>query len=375
MPFYTVSLPKRILFGTGVSTRLAEELSRTGRRVLVVCGRHVRRDGTAEEIASALRDSGREVKIMTLSGLEPTPEDVDKTADAGRQFAADALIAIGGGSVIDTGKAAAALLPLKGVCAEYFNGGKTIPGKGVFFAALPTTAGTGAEMTNNSVLTDPATKIKKSLRSPFMTADLALVDPELTSGCPAETTAASGLDALVQAAESYTNPKGETFSRALALEALKKIFFALKKAYAEPGNAAARADMAEGSMLGGMSFAQCGLGAIHGLAHPVGSLLRVPHGIACAVLMPYIFEFNLPAAARDYAAIAEALGLAPGAESFAAAARELAHSLGVPATFSAYGLAPEHFPFIIKNCRSASMKSNPRAMSDLDVENLLKKLV
>ena len=377
---YALDLPRKVLFGISAADKLTQELPQNAKNILLVAGNHVVKNGLADQIADDLRDGGKAVNIISGISAEPPLEDVDKVILAGRSCKADAVVALGGGSVIDTAKAAAAIIPRKGLCADYFSGEKTITEKGLFFAALPTTAGTGAEMTKNSVLTEKSTKIKKSLRSPFMTADLALVDPNLTFTCPPELTAASGLDAFVQAVEAYTNPAAGPYSKALAMTALVKIASNLEHAYREPDNIAARSDMAEGSMLAGMAFAPCGLGAVHGLAHPIGSLLHVPHGIACAILMPYIFEFNAQEAEEDYAVLAYTLGktactLADAAGEFVRETKRLAKALNVPETFREYGLKEEHFPFIVKNCRSASMKSNPREMSDEQVLELLKKLV
>ncbi len=377
---YLLNLPARVCFGCGAVKELNTVLPAAAERILIVSGTHLLKDGTTDRIAATLTD--RSVQIISGIAPEPPLEDVDRVIAAGRDFRAQAVVAIGGGSIIDTAKAAAAIISADGWCSDYFSGKKTIDAKGLFFAALPATAGTGAEMTKNSVLTDAATQVKKSLRSPFMTADAAIVDPELTYSCPPVLTAASGLDAFVQATEAYTNPAAGTYTKALALKALRLIDKNLERACS--GDHDARNAMAEGSMLAGMAFAPCGLGAVHGLAHPVGSLLHVPHGVACAVLMPYIFEFNTDAAARDYADMAFALDLLPPSAScgdpadaaavFVEESKRLAKALNILATFADYGLTDEHFPFIVKNCRSASMKSNPRHMSDEDVLDLLQKL-
>ncbi len=369
---YRLNQPRRILFGANVSNCLCDELPEAVKSVLLVTGTHLVTDGTAERIEKMIRDSGR--SVFTISGVaaEPPLEDVDRVVISGRAFHAEAVVALGGGSVIDTGKAAAALIPLDGQCADYFFGKKTIPGKGAFFAALPTTAGTGAEMTSNSVLTDTATQVKKSLRSPFMAADAALVDPVLTYSCSPGVTAASGLDAFVQSVEAYTNPKGSAYTKSLALSALKKIYFNLRTAYREPRNETARSEVAEGSMLAGMAFAPCGLGGVHGIAHPLGALLHVPHGIACAVLMPSVFRFNM--AETDYSEVAKSIGCAT-TEEFIVATQKLLSDLNVPEHFQAYGLHSNHFDFILKNCRSGSMKTNPRMMTDEDVISILKRLM
>lgn len=369
---YSLHYPAEISFGAGICAGLPEKL--TGfRRILLAAGSHFMK--TAEY--GKLLDTLKNFEIRTVSGIHPEPplEDVDRLIAAGRDFQADAVIAVGGGSVIDCAKAAAALIPPGGSCADYFSGAKDIPGKGLFFAALPTTAGTGAEITNNAVLTDNTTHIKKSLRHPAMAADLAMVDPLLTVSCPASLTAASGLDAFVQAFESCTSPKASAASCALSFAALKKISGNLEKAVQNGSDLPARTEMAEGSMLSAMAFSQTGLGAIHGLAHPIGSLLHVPHGKACATLIPAVVEWNLPLCSGMYGQMAEVCGFGSTAEDFLRGCVELCRRLGIRCDFSEYGLNESHFGFIVKNCRSASMKLNPRAMSDDEVINLLRGLV
>ncbi len=369
---FTLTYPAEIAFEPGGALKLAGKLTRF-KRILLVPGTHFAKTEQFREILRSLSGFG----IHTESGIqsEPPLEDVDRVAEAGRAFRAEAVIAIGGGSVIDCAKAAAALIPLEGYCADYFSGKKEIPGKGLFFAALPTTSGTGAEITNNSVLTDTATRIKKSLRHPSMTADLALVDPLLTMSCPPALTAASGLDAFVQAFESCTSQKASSATRALACAAIRKIYGSLEKACRYGSDVVARSEMAEGSLLSAMAFSQTGLGAIHGLAHPIGSLLHVPHGRSCAILIPPVVSWNMSACGNEYASIAKECGMGDSSEDFLKACLDLCRKLGIPAGFSEYGLNESHFDFIVKNCRSASMKLNPRPMSDDDVRALLGKLV
>lgn len=368
---FTFTFPGRIVFGTGTAKTLGTALSGFG-KILLVCGSHAEKSGAAAEICSIL--SGHEIRTVSGINAEPPLEDVDRIIMAGREFNPGCVVAIGGGSVIDAAKAAAALIPVEGLCADYFSDAKEITGKGLFFAALPTSSGTGAEITNNSVLTDAATKIKKSLRHPQMTADLAICDPLLTVSCPRGVTAASGLDAFIQALESCTSPKACAATKALSYTAVGKIFNSLKKACDNGSDIEARSDMAEGSLISAMAFSQTGLGAIHGLAHPIGSLLKVPHGTSCAVLMPYILEWNMETCRKDYAYLAGACGTS-GAEGFVKAACGLARELGIKSNFKDYGLSEKHFDFIVKNCRSASMKLNPRQMSDSDIVKLLECLM
>ena len=386
-PSFVIRTPRNILFGRGKSALLADCLPPATKRVLLISGRHAA-DAEAKTIANALKASGRETRIFADTMAEPSPGAVDSAVAAVRAWDADAVVAVGGGSVIDTAKAAAALTRLEGSCIDYFNGSRElIVTDRPFFAALPTTSGTGAEMTNNSVLTDPATRIKKSIRHPNMIADLAVVDPDLTAGCPHGVTVASGLDALVQAVEAFVSPKGTDYTRALAMAAACRLYGALKSITHESWKPAGdepvpgigfRVDMAEGSMLAGMAFAHAGLGAVHGLAHPVGSLLHVPHGVSCAILMLPVFQFNMNACGRLYAALAHAFlpkEPHPDAALFIEAMRELSLGLGVPDNLRGYGLAEEHLPFIVANCRSNSMKNNPAPMSDEQAEALLRGLM
>ncbi len=364
------SFPGKILFGCGSSGELPILLPEN-LPVLVVLGKSAAENKDVMKTVSRIGHASVHVGVPA----EPPLESVDLLIEEGRRNGVKCVAAIGGGSVIDAAKAAAALIPLEGKTADYFTGAKQIPGKGLFFAALPTTAGTGAESTNNSVLTDPATHVKKSLRHASMRADLAIVDPLLTLSCPAALTAASGLDAFVQAFEAYTSPRASELTRTMSARAAKLILSSLAAACRIPENLDARTAMAEGSMISGLGFSQCGLGGIHGLAHPIGSLLHVPHGRACAILMTSVMEFNMPACDRKYAELAQLCGVGKTAEDFVRAAAELRKRLGVPEDFSEYGLSERHFPFILANCRSASMKQNPRPMSDSEAGEILRKLV
>ena len=369
--FYDLTLPREIRFRTGAAKELPALLPCDAKNILFIAGNHALKSGDAAEITAILEQAGKKVTLISGVPPEPAPAEVDKLIQAGRDAQADAVVALGGGSVIDAAKAAAALIPADGWCQEYFSGAKKITAKGLFFAALPASAGTGAEMTSNSVLTDPGTMIKQSLRSPFMVADAALVDPAYTCSASPHLTACCGLDAFVQAAEAYTSTRANSFTSSLALTALKKIAHALPLAYKDGADMAARTEQAEGSMLTGIAFAQCGLGAIHGLAHPCGSLLSIPHGAACAILMTSVFRFNAETCPEPYAEMARALSLGDTAEDFVSFAANLAKELGIPASMKQFGLKEEHFDFIVKNCRSGSMKSNPRFMSDDDVRQIL----
>lgn len=366
---YSLQYPREIRFGIGSASTLSELLPTTG-KTLLVTGRSALSNGLSEQIRKIL--STRE--IINASGMslpEPTLECVDTIVDLGRAENASIVVAVGGGSCIDAAKAAAAVIPEGSAkVADFFTGARSIEKPGLFMAALPTTAGTGAEITSNAVLTDADLKIKKSIRSPFMVPNVAIIDPELTISAPPTVTAASGMDAFTQALESFTSANANTTTRSLAKSAVAKIFANVASATADGYDLTARTEMAEGSMLSAMAFSQSGLGAVHGLAHPIGSLLKLPHGKVCAILLPKVMEWNKIACESDYAELADACGL-KNANELITAVERLNAVLGIPNELTSSGLTEQHFKFIIENCRSRSMSGNPRPMSDEDVLRFL----
>ncbi len=367
---FTLAYPPKIIFGEGSLRELPGNLPEKS-RILLVTGKSLVQSGKIEDVKRILSA----FEIIHFCGIpsEPPLSSVDELTVLGRKKKVTAVVAIGGGSVIDAAKAAAMLIPREGTCGDYFYGIRKIMDRGLFFAAIPTTAGTGAEVTVNSVLTDPETKIKKSIRSPFMVPDLAIVDPVLTLGASPGLTAASGLDAFTQAVESFTSADANSATKALACKAAGIIFHNIAAACENGNDMDARTEMAKGSLLSAMAFSQSGLGAVHGLAHPAGAFLGIPHGVICAILLSPVLEWNLPECRADYDELARTCGLRD-ADEFILGIRNLCSKLKIPADLSGYGLKSEHFPFIIKNCRSRSMECNPRQMTDADIVKLLDSL-
>ncbi len=364
---YTLNFPGQIIFGDGSVSELKSILN--NQRILLVTGKHAKADGTCDRLLEYL--SGNEICCEIGPGCEPTLDDVDSLVNAGREFSADTVVAVGGGSILDAAKAAAAIIPAGGLCSDYFSGDKKIMSKGLLFIALPTTSGTGAEITPNSVLIDSATEVKKSIRHQTMFADYAIVDPELTWSCPAKLSSASGMDALTQAVESYISRGANMVSKALAKRAVELIYPALPVVCANPVDRSARSDMAEGSMITAMAFTQSSLGAVHGIGHPIGSLLHVPHGLCCAILLPKVLKWNSIVCQNELNELAAAVG----SDDFIASIEELCAKLNIPSGFGDFGLSEEHFDFIVKNCRSGSMRSNPRDMTDAEVTAFIKELI
>jgi alcohol dehydrogenase class IV len=366
---YCLNFPGKILFGSGVINQIAGLLN-DNKRILVVIGKHGLSDGTSTRISSLLQSC--DVSFFSGVNGEPSLEDVDRIIAECRNFSATAIIAIGGGSIIDAAKTAAALVNVDGTTADYFFERKKIKSKGLFFIAAPTTAGTGAELTPNAVLTDSNSLIKKSIKHPTMFADVAIIDPELSYSCPKSLTAWSGMDSLTQAIESYLSIDANTFTRLLAGKAAALILKNLPIAYFNP-DINSRTAMSEATMLGALAFSQSGLGAVHGLAHPIGSKLKLPHGLTCAIILPVILKWNLAECEENMNILAEYCGF-NSALSLISAIESLNQQLLIPDSFSSFGLNNTIFDFIIDNCRSGSMQKNPRKLSDTQILTILGEL-
>jgi alcohol dehydrogenase class IV len=372
---YTLLYPPVIEFGWGSRRRLPEVIAARGfglsPGVVLVCSRTLARSGRRAELEALC--GGNICACLHDVPHDPPLAAVNALLAAMREPGCQLVVAVGGGSVIDAAKAAAVIAPIGEHVEPFFRGERAIEGPGLPFVALPTTAGTGAEITKNSVLTDVARNVKKSLRSDHMVPTAAIVDPELTVTLPPSITAASGMDALTQAVESFLSTRAHNVSRSLAAAAVRLLMAGLPGAYADGGNREARTDVAEGSLLSAMAFSQSGLGAVHGLAHPVGLALDAAHGLVCAVLLPHVLRWNAPACDPELGRLASVTGYS-GAEEFIGAIEELCRALGIPRTFAAMGLADVHVEYIVANCRSGSMAANPRPMEDDDVRALLRRL-
>jgi alcohol dehydrogenase class IV len=365
----------RVLVGAGRAAGLPAVLSGLGSRVLVCTGKDPARH------AVLVDGLGMPTAVFPVAA-EPTVELARAGVAAAREHGADVVVAIGGGSVIDTGKAVAALLGNGGDPLDYLEvigSGRPITRAAAPCVAVPTTAGTGAEVTANAVLASPAHRVKASLRSPLMIPRVALVDPELTVSCPPAVTAASGLDALTQCLEPFVSPQASPLTDGLAREGLRRAAAGLRAAYADGGDLAARADMAVCALLGGMALANAKLGAVHGLAGVVGGTADVPHGLACAALLAPVIEANLRALPPGHPALdryAEAARLLTGQPAASiqdglAWIRETLVLLSVPG-LAAFGLGSEQADEIAaKAMTSSSMQGNPAVLSRDDLRAAL----
>lgn len=368
---YSAYFPGSLLFGSGVRKEvpgLFDKMLGRGVRVFGVFSNSVLQSVRGRELKELM--GGRLVGYYSSVPHDPPVEYVDEIIARIRKTGANAVLAMGGGSVLDSAKTAALLTCGEGCTSDYLMGKRQVPTESLPVVALPSTSGTGAEMTKNTVLTDHQNNVKKSLRSPLLIPKAAVVDPELTLGLPFAVTRDSGLDALTQAIESCTSLGATRMTRALARESVLLLMEYLEKACRDGENLEYRERVAEGSMICGLAFGQSGLGAVHGLAHPLGHLLGVSHGLSCAILLPHIMKWNLPLAEDEFAVLGRMCGFGDGA-AFVDAVEQLCRRLQVPAGFGGFGLKEEHFGYIVANCRSGSMKANPRAMTDVDVSDLL----
>lgn len=380
--FYTAS---KIVFGSGSLKQLGQIASQYGRNFLIVSGGgSLEKRGVLGKLENQLKKE--DLAFVHYKGIrnEPEPKTVETGLDVALRGECDAVIAVGGGSVIDTGKAIAGLITNGGPLMDYLEGvgkGKKLTHDPVPFIAIPTTSGTGSEVTKNAVITSHTLKFKKSFRSEKLIADVALVDPLLTISLPPNQTAASGMDALTQLIESYVSKKAKPIPDMLAIGGIQLAGRSLKRAYLEGTDLNAREDMAMASLLSGICLANSGLGAVHGIAAALGSHFGVPHGLACAILLSYVMDINMESNYAKFGDIGRAL-TGQNIEDNREAARagveyikELSNTLNIPSDFSEYGITHSDLPALAKDSQGNSMSGNPVHLSHEDIICLLKKII
>jgi len=372
----------RIIFGPGVSSQAASLAKDLGRTALVITGQNPRR---AEWLVDALRKEGISAQIFSVSG-EPEIKTIVEGIGLAKRQNCDLVVSIGGGSVIDTGKAIAVMLTNGGELPDYLEvigSAKPLTKPSAPFIAIPTTAGTGSEVTRNAVLASPEHRVKVSLRSPHMLPKIALVDPELTFELPPTITAFTGMDALTQLIEPYVCSRANPMIDGLCREGIPRVARSLSVAFSDGLNVNAREEMSLASLFGGLALANAGLGAVHGFAGPIGGMFSAPHGAICATLLPHVMKANLSALRNRqpqspilsrYDKVARLLTCNEKAKADDGV--EWVHSLlpdlEIP-RLSSYGIGFEHIAELVEKASNASsMNANPITLSTSELTDILK---
>jgi len=358
----TLNLPPHTISRAGAVMALHETCEPLGPRGMLVHGRSLETRGTLPGLLDSFSASATVVPWCHPGG-EPTLDQLEALLTVAREFAPDWIAAIGGGSVMDIAKAGAGLLeaPLP---PRAYHDGEPIPSARIPFVAVPTTAGTGSEVTYISVLTNRETGVKKSIRHPSFLPRAVILDPELLYDCPRNIVAASGMDALTQAVESYVSTGATWFSDAFALEAVKLVNAGLPEVFhGRTGEAAMQ--LLQGSYMAGVALSHSRLGVVHGLAHPLGCRYHVAHGLACAVCLPPALAFNREAMGAKYAA----LGGLVGGDLLEHVSR-LLDELGITSPFAGQPVA-DRDAIVRETLASGSTRANPRPVGEAEAGELL----
>ena len=374
---FTFTAPAAVTFGPGVLARLPELIAGLGTRAVVVSDPGIAGAGILDRVLAALDQAA--VTAEPYPHVEPNPsvETVEAAHDLFRRTRSTFVIGVGGGSAMDVAKVVAVLAAHGGGVRDYEGIGK-VPGPGVPCVAIPTTAGTGSEVTIFSVITDRQRKFKMTIGSPHTVPQVAVCDPELTLSMPPAITAATGMDALTHAIESYVNTVHNPIAAVLALEAMRLIGRSLRAAYANGRHLQARTEMLLASTMAAMAFARTRLGNVHAMSHPLGAHFDLPHGVANAVLLPHVMAWNLVACLDTYPQIASALGepvqgRSPreAAEAAVDAVRRLARDVQIPERLRDLGVTREAIPAMTEDAmKSGNVLVNPRATTAADIAAL-----
>jgi alcohol dehydrogenase class IV len=381
---FEFATPNRILFGPGTVAEVPEAARTLGQRAFVVYDL----SALADPLLEQLKAKGI-IPLPYLIHGEPTVPSVLEAVRSAREKTCDLVIGIGGGSVLDTGKAVAALLTNPGDLLNYLEvvgAGQALEKPSAAYIAIPATAGTGSEVTRNAVITVPERRVKISLRSPHMLPRLAIIDPELTYSLPPEITASTGMDALTQCIEPFVCNAHNPVTDAICRDGIKRAARSLRKAYVNGKDAAAREDMALASLFGGMALANAKLGAVHGFAGVLGGMFPAPHGAVCARLLPFVMKANLRALRKHernspaldrYEEVAVLLtgNVLTRAEDGIRWVHQLAQSLNI-APLATYGMTKADFPAIVEQAKKASStKGNPVLLTEQELTEILENAI
>jgi len=369
----TIYFPGKLVFGNGVLAGLKEEVLRLApRRVFIV---------TIEPLVEKLKGIWGELETRVYTGIvaEPGYDDLNRVMEVAEPFDPDVVVGIGGGSVLDVAKMVAAQLGNQQALDEWVGIG-LLKGRSRKLICVPTTSGTGSEVSPNAILVDNRDNQKKGFISPYLVPDVVYVDPLLTVSVPPAVAAATGLDALTHCLEAYTNKFAQPFIDMYAFEGMRLIAANLVRAVKQGDDVEARSQVAMGSLLGGFCLGPVNTAAVHALSYPLGSSYHLPHGLSNALLLPYVMEYNIPAAVDRYAEVAVALGCEREADAMVTAKkgvekiRELIRECGIPATLREVGIPLESIPGMAADAMKIVrlLKNNPRPVGLEDAIGIYK---
>ena len=371
--------PQLILAGVGASERLGQEAKAIGvKKALVVTDRGVVDSGTAKKVREFLEKEGIGVEIFDRVIPDPDVACLEACLEMAKKDKYDLIVGVGGGSPMDIASLTSIMLTNPGTVYDYF-GVNMVKHPGIPTILIPTTAGTGAEVTPNAILTDTREKLKKAVVSPFILPKVAIIDPLLTLSMPPAVTSSSGIDALTHAIESYTSNNATMMTDLFAKEAIILIGRSLLTAVANGNNLEARCDMAIGSLYAGISLANAGVTAVHALAYPLGGQFNVAHGIANGLLLPYVMEFNVLGNIPKFAQTAQCLGervesmtLLDQAYRASKAVKAIYRNLKIPQSLTELNVPKEAIPGMAKAAMNSTrlMVNNPRSMTAEDIEKI-----
>jgi len=375
------STTPRIIMGPGSVKTIGAEVKTLGiSRVLIVTDKGVIAAGLMKPIEESLKAS--KVKYAVFDKVEPDPryEIVADCVETARQSKAQMLIGLGGGSPMDITKVSAVMLTNKGPIGSYFGIG-LIPKPGLPTILIPTTAGTGSEVTPIAILSDEGEKLKKGIVSPYLYPAMGVLDPELTTGLPPHVTAATGMDALIHAIEAYTSINASTITDMYCIKAIELISKSLRTAFAKGDNIEARTAMMEAALLAGIGFANAGVTAVHAFAYPIGAEFHIPHGVANTLMLPHVIRFNVLGNLEKFAQLAKPFGLpVEGLDNLAIVDRviatidRLADDIRVPRHLADFGVKEKDIPMLAEGVMKVTrlLANNPRTLTLDDAKRIYK---
>ncbi|MGN0383066.1 MAG: iron-containing alcohol dehydrogenase [Eubacterium sp.] len=380
METFSFSIPQNIVFGKRSLKKLPELAQKLQKKkAFIISGPHLNKIGMVDKCREALKSYGMESDAFTETESNPSTYTVDKATEQFNNSGADFIVAIGGGSPLDVAKAVSVLATFGGKITDYEGSGK-VTGPVVPMIAIPTTAGTGSEVTAFSVITDHSRNYKLTVVSNYLLPAYAILDPELITSVPVKTAAACGVDAMVHALEAYISIAASPFSDMFALKALELIGHNIRTYVANRSNKSAAEAMLLGSLFAGIAFSHARLGDVHAMSHPVSAFFDVPHGVANAILLPVIVEYNALSDTGKYYDIYKNICRCPvekgmfSSDMLAIELSELNKELGIPGSLQEVGVKEEQFETMAEDAmKSGNIAVNPRSTTKNDVINLYKK--